>query len=715
MNRVAIAAQRLVLFAAVLLLVLPLATLPPAFPASPTSPAAGLARPDSGGHGLPSSPGSAIAAEAAGPVPPVTSGGGEISGANVPGSSGTVWFNESGLPSGTSWSVSTWSYDAPGAVPTTTSGTAASLAVSVVSSTSTIDFAIWTVPDGQDATLAWYPTPTPLPPIAVSAGSSVSVTFEADHPVDQILGLHVLESGLPASENWTVSVGGSSYGTTGPAQLVRLGGGFQYDLNASPQYGSNGTAYFPVAFDFLPCLVGSGWSNVSFGPQEIDLEGAAYEIVVYQVEYRLSVDPSVGGSATPASLWTPPGTPVALAATEASEYSFVGWTGIGPGSVSSLSLNITVTPSGPVEELATFRFDVYTVLVSEVGIPASEPYTVLYNGLFYSTTNGTVVLPASPGGSYHLGAPYEYLNDSPYVRYVESGLTSSLGVVNGSTLIVNGNGTALLSFSAQYSVTLATVGPGMIVPGPGSYWAPAGANFYVTATANPGAYFDDWTTSGVGIAGPASLAVPVTGPVWETAEFGAAPNVPTYSLAVTETGLPTGAVWSVSAAPYGVTGGSSTLVLVGVPAGTYELNASAPGASIGIRWVTGGANSAVISANSTAAVSFSEEYEVRVVAGPGGSATPSLNWVAPGTVVSLSAAAAPGGSFSGWSAPVSSRNLTVAWTVTAPLNVTAIFSSAPTTAGGSNGASYGLEAGLFGVGAVVGVLGLLVLVRRRRG
>ena len=82
---------------------------------------------------------------------------------------------------------------------------------------------------------------------------------------------------------------------------------------------------------------------------------ACLQATFNRVYYTLTLVTGLGGSSTTGSGSYLPGSTVAITANALTGYSFLSWTGTGPGSYSGASNPATVTMKGPVTETATFN------------------------------------------------------------------------------------------------------------------------------------------------------------------------------------------------------------------------------------------------------------------------------------------------------------------------------------------------------------------------
>ncbi|MCI4363660.1 MAG: hypothetical protein L3K13_05075 [Thermoplasmata archaeon] len=172
-------------------------------------------------------------------------------------------------------------------------------------------------------------------------GGPVSETAEflrLPPPAPLTYTLHIDETGLPGNTGWNLSVGNLSAG--GPSRTFAVPG-------------LNGT--YQVLVPVVTTSAGVRFVPSNAGVYPVDLTHADSNLTVqFTEQVLLTVSVSGAGSATPASKWVGANTPVVLAATPSLGSVFLGWSGNGSGSYAGLATGPTITPTGPVEEVATF-------------------------------------------------------------------------------------------------------------------------------------------------------------------------------------------------------------------------------------------------------------------------------------------------------------------------------------------------------------------------
>ena len=642
---------------------------------------------------------------------------------------GSAWFNkcvsytynltfaEQGLPAETAWGVTVT--DSNGTVDT---GETVGGLLGFTIGEGLVPFAAWTIPAGGGR--FWVPSTSTVSPVASPSATTVAITYRLESLTGVSFPTTFDAVGLPAGTSWGIELGVQEYGVNAANASFSLPGGVAESVNGTPVYEANGTGYYVQAVSVTPLVLGENASSLTPGGT-FTTNGSAIVTLRYAPMFRLTVTASTGGSVSPADLWAPQGATVPLGEAPAAGYEFVGWTGLGSGSVSTSATNATVSLLGVVTEFGTFRpigGPVFGLTLIASGLPTGTTFLVGLGGTTYSGTGSFRVANLSQG-VYPLLVPTVYANGSNSTRFVSLSTSSSLPL-SGDRLNLTANGTLTIVFGPQYAVSLRTTPGGSVagagLPSPGVYWWNGSEELTAVATASPGFQFLGWNGSGAGSLSTTdpSLGLPVIGPIAETAQFAPA-GAATYVLVVQESGLPEGTNWSVTAGTFGVFGATSELRLAGLN-GSYAVSAPPVSSAPGVRWVSNVMSDAMtVFQDRTIPVTFVEQFEVTVLAGVGGTASPiGSEWVGTGTVVALAAVPNESAEFLGWvgSGPGSytGPNRSVSLAVSSPILEAAEYGpSAP----GSNGVGpSGLPVlDLAGV-VTLGVLGLLVgigVARRR--
>lgn len=638
------------------------------------------------------------------------------------GSSGGVSFHESGLPSGTQWGVSV---EAGGQFVSNQS-TGAWLGISGSLTGELMNYTAWTVPGTTPGTL-WVPTSTtPISPIELPTDPFVMINYTLVTASSQNFTAFVSTAGLPSTASWTYSIDSTSYASQNvSAPAITVTGG-THTLNGGPVVQTNLSRYTVQSIDTRE-LSGSGvWKNFTTFPASVTFNGNTFVFLNYTTQYWTTITASLGGNVSPSSEWVGIGGAVPLSAVALPGFHFVGWSGTGASSYTGSSASITIFPVNPTTELAAFAPNApatWVVNFTETGLPAGTAYTVAFGNLSYTGTGTFQVLGLAPA-VYDLSLPFVYVNGTDGVRYLPTLVNSTLGH-SGAAFSVFSSGTISLSYSAQYLVTVGTTGGGTVSPSPGSAWTDAAATLDLTATPDAGQMFVAWNGTGAGSssASTESITLVVVAPVVEIATFAPVPVVvaATFSLQVTETGLPSGVVWTAQIGGQGYSGSTASLSIPSLN-GSYTVSVPTIEPTTGTRYVPATENQTVTvtAAGVQLSVAFAAEYLVTVNAGSGGTVTPGTQWVAAGTSLTLVASASSGMSFANWTGSgtgsVSAGTASVTVTVNAPMTESASFSpvyTVPTVSSGSSTDGQPVAIGLFVALLIVGLIVGILLLRRR--
>jgi len=639
---------------------------------------------------------------------------GSVATAMQPSAGLNLTFSESGLPTATPWSISTWTVGDQWATSVTTSSSSTTLLVPFADPTLLVDFQVWTVPSSTAGSL-WVGVAAPAGPVALSSTSQVNVTFTLQNTSSVEFPVTVLAKSLPSGTAWSGLLNGAGFGSVSATASGSVGGGTTLTASAASVFLPNATAFLVGTYDVLVLAQNSSWTTTT--SVSVMANGPVWIVPAFDLNYRLVVDATLGGTATPSSEWVPPGAPVALAATPSAGFVFGTWTGTGAGSVNATARNISIVPEGPVTMTAGFWLNFYHLTITETGVPLGDPFSILFLGSVYTSTNGTIYLPFVPYGDVNVSEPYSYANGTALVRYAATSFTSSFGPGTNSTIRVDGNGTIQLTYKTQFALTVATIGSGTTSPAVGSYWEDAGVQVVVTAAASGIDSFQSWAGTGAGSVNATTSLVVVTmdGPVTETARFGTELPPPSFAVTVTAAGLPFGVVWAVTDGALGTDGATPTLVLTGVPEGPATLLIPTLYGQ-GVRYAPNqnGTFDLVVGGNLSFSVAFSTEYAVTVAVGLGGSVGDHPDWAPAGGQLTLVAGSpATGYTFVGWTGDMVSNSTTIALTVTGPVNESAVY--VPTSAGAASTARDGpLLAAAIGIPLVIGGLVVFALHRRRQ-
>jgi len=294
-----------------------------------------------------------------------------------------------------------------------------------------------------------------------------------------------------------------------------------------------------------------------------------------------------------------------------------------------------------VNQVAAWR--TLPVTFNETGLPEGTAWSVTVNGATTSSTTSSLSV-AEQNGSFTF-VVLSPISGGPGVRFVASEVAGTF-TVDAAAIVET------LAFVQQYQLTASATPTvaGTVYPGAG--WFNAGSTVSLSALAAPGYKFESWTGDGagayVGDANPANFVL--AGPVLEGAHFWASA---TYPIAFTEAGLPLGTNWTVTV--NGLSNGSSgPTVHFNEPNGTftYTVTSLLPGTP-GVQFTAASASGSFALAGAGTSLSVAYLPEFLLAATPtmpgSGVVNPSSGWFLSGMTVNLSALAAPGELFVGWS------------------------------------------------------------------
>ncbi len=279
-----------------------------------------------------------------------------------------------------------------------------------------------------------------------------------------------------------VSVDG---GTATAAPLVETWsvGSSHTIATSSPQSGGTGVQY-----------VWSSWSDGGALSHSITVPSTATTYTAnFTTQYQLTTQasPSADGSVTPASgNYYAASAVVPVTATANAGFQFSNWTSTGGsfGSTTSPSTNFTM-PSAPAT--VTGNFTASTVPITITTSPAN---------LLVSVDGGTFT--AAPlVETWNIGSSHTIATTSPQaggtgVQYVWNNW-SDAGAISHSITVPSNATSYTANFTTQYQLTTqaSPSADGTVTPASGGYYA-GGAIIPVTATANAGFQFSNWTSTG---------------------------------------------------------------------------------------------------------------------------------------------------------------------------------------------------------------------------
>jgi hypothetical protein len=344
----------------------------------------------------------------------------------------------------------------------------------------------------------------------------------------------------------------------------------------------------------------------------------------------------------------------------------------GAGSGTATVDNQTVDATIDVLVSVTVTTSLGNLSITVDGVTATAPQT--YNWVVGTSHTVSTSSPQSgPAGS----------------QYVWSNWSQG-GAQSQSVIAPSSSTTYTANFTPQYQLTMVASpsADGSVTPTSGQYFA-SGASVPVTATANSGFAFNNWTSTGGSFGSAISASTSFTMPSAAATVTG---NFIPATTQITITTNPANLLVSVDNGSFV----PAPLVETWNQNSSHTIATTSPqSGGTGIQyafsnWSDGGPISHMITVPSTATTytaSFNAQYQLTTVANPsaGGTVSPtSGNYYTSGAVVPLTATANAGYSFNNWTGNVAnSTGASTSITMTAPQSVTANFSlvitASPTT------------------------------------
>lgn len=453
------------------------------------------------------------------------------SGSGAAGTNFTVWFNETGLPTGTNWSVEL------------NGSTSSSVGPSIA----------FAVPNGSYpyvvGNVTGFETANRTGQVSV-AGQNVTVLVDWTVPLYTV---DFNETGLPAGTTWSVNLSGTVHnGSLSTIAFLEPNGSYSYQVGALAGYTvSNGTGTVTVA--------GANASVTLVWTQNRYFVNFTESGLPAGTSWSISLN---GSSRSNVTLSTP--STISFLEPNGS-YSYLA--AVVPGyAATNASGSVTVSGAAVTRFLDWSRV-LYSVTFTESGLALGTNWSVSLGGVQEHSTTSAILF-AEPNGSYaySVASVPGYLGPSP-----ASGTVN----VNGGAVTVG------ISFTQTYTVTFTE----SQLP-TGTNWSVSlnGVRGYskstsIVFTEPNGSY--PFAVSGMAnyTATPSSGTVPVAGSRYVQR---IAWTLETYLVTVQESGLPSGLTLSVIATTqsgFGVGGTNSTTTttpsvatLPALPNGTYLIS-----------------------------------------------------------------------------------------------------------------------------------------------
>jgi len=441
------------------------------------------------------------------------------------------------------------------------------------------------------------------------------------------------------------------------------------------------TATVPSGYEFKDWTVSTGtatFANANSASTTVTLSSNATIVANYVQTYALTINrsPTAGGTVTGAGNYTA-GTPVNISATAASGYVFSGWTVTGSTATIANASNAstTVTLTGAATITANFT-QLYTLTVERS--PTAGGTTTP------ASSQANIVAGTAVDISTTVNAAYKFVNWT-----VTSG-TATIANANSAsaTVTLSSNATIRANYVQTHTLTVNAGANGSVSPS-GAQTVDAGAATSITATASTGYRFVNWTaTSGTATfanANSATTTVSITANATIRANFEAIPVTPTtYVLTINRNPASIGTVTGAG------THNANTAVPITatVPSG-YAFNGWTVTIGTASFANASSANTTVtLSSNATIVANYVQTFTLTINRTPtaGGTTTPASSQanIAAGTPVNISATAANGYVFNGWTTGTGATianpsNSSTTVTLTGNATITANFTQSTVT------------------------------------
>ncbi|MGC8565262.1 MAG: YncE family protein [Thermoplasmata archaeon] len=271
-------------------------------------------------------------------------------------------FIESGLPSGTSWSVNVNS-------------------ISLLSNKTNITFL---EPNGSYSyriglVPGYKPSPSSGTFIVNGANLNILITFTI-----VTYNIKFVETGLPSGTPWSVTLNGTKESSSGNTiKFAEPNGSYSYSIE-TPISGSTGVQFI-----------------LTQSKGTITVNGTNTGVnVTYITQYYLTMlaNPSNGGIVYPGSGWYNASILINIYTKANTGFKFVSWAGNGNGSYSGKMESTTIDMNSPITEQANF-VKVYNVVFKESGLKTGTSWSVTLNGTTETSTTGTITFN-EPNGTY---------------------------------------------------------------------------------------------------------------------------------------------------------------------------------------------------------------------------------------------------------------------------------------------------------------------------
>ncbi len=471
----------------------------------------------------------------------------------------------------------------------------------------------------------------------VAANSSTTVNLSGGVPV-------VVTS---SPTGLSVTVDSASYTT--PVFFSWIPGS-SHTLNTTATQGVSPTQY-----------VFTNWNNSSNQSQTVIAGSTATTYTAsFNTQYLLTTNASAGGTISPATGFYNVNSQITIAATPASGYQFTGFS----GDLQGLTNPTTITMSAAHSVTANFA------AVASVTVTTTPPNLNIVVDSFNYTSPHTFTW--SLNSSHTLSTTATQTSGSTQYVFTQWNNTAT----QTQTITATGPTTYTASFTTQYFLTTTAGAGGSITPSSGFY--NVGTPVTVTAVPGSGNQFTGFSGALSGTTNPQTLTM--SAPQSVTANFAGTAVV---NVATSPAGLTIVVDGTSFTAPQSFTwnqGTSHTL-------STVSTQGSGPSQNVFVAWSNTATKTQTVVVNGPATYTayFQTQYLLTTAVTPAsaGTVVASTGFYASGSTVSLTATAATGYQFSGFSGDLSGVTDPQSLVMNAPHTVTANFGCAysfgPTT------------------------------------
>ncbi len=313
------------------------------------------------------------------------------------------------------------------------------------------------------------------------------------------------ETGLPAGTTWDVSVGGTTYYSTGSSiVLTGLTAAFGFSV-ANPIAGPPGTSYQPAPV--------SSYFNIPY-QNSVTLQYGTY----YQV--TLAQSPTYSGTTNPYyGAWYLAGSSFPLTATGTDLWAFKSWSSstkkLTLSSKTAADTDVTVGAAGTIT--SNFVSPVKTETFVQTGLPAGTTWSIVFDGLTYFSGGWDLnVTGVATSTSHYWNIPGPVAGSSYGVQYAAWTTASSVQVAYTTSFE--------LMFVQQVQVGFIAGGTtgGTVYPSTTQYYN-VGTLLAIDAYNSSTVHFKSWSSTGgpltIGQTTWATTTVLIGGPGNVTAAF----------------------------------------------------------------------------------------------------------------------------------------------------------------------------------------------------